>query len=90
MTGRSSGGGGTGGRAPVLRWPSYSFLGSLTDDERKSLLQLGAWRMYQPGKIILRQGAQGEFVVLILRGMAKVSLVAETGNEMLASIVQRS
>lgn len=69
-----------------MPWPHSSFLGSLTNGERDALLALGVGRKYPPGKIILRQGEAGEFVVLILRGIAKVSIVAETGKEMLVGI----
>lgn len=69
-----------------MRWPHSSFLGSLADGERDALLALGVERKYQPGKVILRQGETGEFVVLILGGIAKVSIVAETGKEMLVGI----
>jgi CRP/FNR family cyclic AMP-dependent transcriptional regulator len=71
---------------PLLPWPHSSFLGSLTSGERDALLALGVERKYPPGKIILRQGEAGEFVVLIVRGIAKVGIVADTGKEMLVGI----
>lgn len=68
------------------RWPRSSFLGSLTVAERETLLSLGSGRVYPPGRVILRQGEAGEFVVVILQGIAKVNVVAETGQEMLVGL----
>lgn len=86
MNGCSSDGTGSRGRAPMLSWPRSSFLGSLTDGEREALLALGVGRVYPRGKTILRQGETGELVVLILHGIAKVNVVAETGKETLLGI----
>jgi CRP/FNR family transcriptional regulator, cyclic AMP receptor protein len=86
MTGSSSDRKECGGSYSRSRWPHSSFLGSLTNGECAALLSLGVERRYPTGSTILRQGEAGEFVVLILRGIAKVSIVAETGKEMLAGI----
>lgn len=69
-----------------MPWPRRSFLGTLTNGERQELLELGSERLYTPGTSILRQGEEGKTVVLILNGIAKISIVSETGNEILVGI----
>lgn len=86
MTGSSSGDGRAHRHGSVPRWPPASFLGSLTDSQRESLLALGVARVYVPGDVVLRQGDRGGLVVLILRGIAKVTVIAETGKETLLGI----
>jgi CRP-like cAMP-binding protein len=69
-----------------MPWPHRSFLGSLTSGDRKELLALGRRRVYPRGAAILHQGDEGKIVVLILNGVAKISIVAETGTEILVGI----
>lgn len=68
------------------RWPQASFLGSLTEDECKSLLSLGIYRKYPRGTYLLHEGEKGNHVVIILRGIVKVSVDAETGNTVMLGI----
>lgn len=69
-----------------MPWPRRSFLGSLPSAEREGLLALGTERAYPPGTSILRQGEDGEIVVLIMSGITKISIVSRRGTEVLVGI----
>ena len=86
MTGHNPGWNQPGGSGPLMYWPHRSFLGSLTSGDRQDLLALGTERDYPLGRTILRQGEEGAIVVLILSGIAKINIVAETGTEVLVGI----
>ncbi len=86
MTGNNPGWKQPDGNGPLLRWPHRSFLGSLTSGDRQGLLALGTAWDYPLGKTILRQGEEGAIVVLLLSGIAKINIVAETGTEVLVGI----
>jgi CRP/FNR family transcriptional regulator, cyclic AMP receptor protein len=60
-----------------------SFLGMLTGNQRNSLLGLGSTTIYHPGEIIMREGNPGNTVVVILRGLARVTILSEDGKEVL-------
>jgi CRP/FNR family cyclic AMP-dependent transcriptional regulator len=86
MTGHDPGWKQPDGNGPLTSWPHRSFLGSLTSGDRQALLALGIGRDYPSGRSILRQGEEGAIVVLILSGIAKINLVAESGTEVLVGI----
>jgi CRP/FNR family transcriptional regulator, cyclic AMP receptor protein len=65
------------------RIPTDSFLGMLTDNQRNSLLGLGSNTTYRPGQTIMREGNPGNAVVIILRGLARVTVHSEDGKEVL-------
>ena len=58
----------------VNDWPAGSLLGALPDTARDRLLQRGTFIRY-PGssRVLFREGDQSRFVVLILRGVVKVT-----------------
>jgi CRP/FNR family cyclic AMP-dependent transcriptional regulator len=86
MTGHRPGRKEPGGSGSPIPWPHRSFLGSLTSGDRKELLNLGTRHVYPRHAPILRQGDEGKFVVLILNGIVKIRIAAETGTEILAGI----
>jgi CRP/FNR family transcriptional regulator, cyclic AMP receptor protein len=86
MIGDVTGNAGRGARGPGLTWRSSSFLGSLTNEDRESLLRLGSARTYRAGSIVIHQGEQSQLVVVILQGIVKVRIVAATGKETLLGI----
>jgi CRP/FNR family transcriptional regulator, cyclic AMP receptor protein len=55
----------------------------LTEKQRSSLLGLGSNTTYRPGQIIMREGGPGNAVVVILRGLARVTVLSEDGKEVL-------
>lgn len=55
-------------------WPAGSLLGTLPNAARNRLLQYGSRVRYpEPSKILFREGDESRFVVLILRGVVKVT-----------------
>lgn len=86
MTGSNPGRNESDRSGPQMPWPHRSFLGLLTGAERADLLDLGTERVYRLGANILRQGDEGGFVVLIMNGIAKISIVGDTGAEILVGI----
>jgi CRP/FNR family cyclic AMP-dependent transcriptional regulator len=55
-------------------WPPCSLLGMLPDAARDRLLQRGSLVRYPgPIKVLFREGDESEFVVVILRGVVKVT-----------------
>jgi CRP/FNR family cyclic AMP-dependent transcriptional regulator len=62
-------------------WPVGSLLGSLPDAARDRLLQRGSLVRYQaPGKVLFRKGDTAGSVVVILRGVVKVTASAPDGG----------
>jgi len=69
------------GAAPSMAYSG--FLGLLTSNQCSSLLELGSSRVYQPGQVLMREGNPADIVIVILRGLAKVTAVSEDGKEIL-------
>lgn len=68
-------------------WPPESFLGRLTAAERDALLACGHDATHEPGQVLLTNGDRGGgFVLLLLRGHAKVVTQGELGNDYLIGI----
>jgi CRP/FNR family transcriptional regulator, cyclic AMP receptor protein len=62
-------------------WPPGSLLATLPDAARQRLLQRGATLRYSsPSKIIFREGDKSRFVVVILRGVVKVTASVPGGG----------
>lgn len=70
--------------APVLLETSPGgFLGLLTAHQRRSLLKLGAVHRYSRGQVLMYEGGPADVVVVILDGLARVTVVSEDGKEIL-------
>ncbi len=71
------------GRNPwvVGDWPVGSLLGALPNAARDRLLQRGSLVRYPgPSKILFREGDKSSFVVLVLRGVVKVTASVPGGG----------
>jgi CRP/FNR family transcriptional regulator, cyclic AMP receptor protein len=71
----------------VRDWPAGSLLDSLPPAARDRLLQRGVLVRYPgPSRVLFREGDQSRFVVVILRGVVKVTGSAPGGPEALLAI----
>lgn len=65
----------------VADWPAGSLLGMLPDAARDRLLRRGiAVRYPGPSKILFREGDRSSFVLVILRGVVKVTASVTSGG----------
>jgi CRP/FNR family transcriptional regulator, cyclic AMP receptor protein len=78
-------------RGVVGDWPVGSLLGTLPNVARDRLLQRGTLVRYPgPSKILFREGDKSRFVVLIIRGVVKVTAsVPDGGPDALLAIRMR-
>jgi CRP/FNR family cyclic AMP-dependent transcriptional regulator len=68
------------------RWAPGSLLASLAPAQRQVLLALGARRQYHPGHILMAEGDESTFVVIILDGYVKIIGRTEGGVESLLAV----
>jgi len=68
------------------RWAPGSLLAALAPAERQVLLALGARRQYHPGRILMAEGDESTFAVLILDGYVKIIGRTEGGVESLLAV----
>ncbi|MEV0704925.1 Crp/Fnr family transcriptional regulator [Saccharopolyspora sp. NPDC050389] len=76
-------------RPPVAEnpsWPEETLLGKLDPKSRAVLLGLGSKKSYEAGETLLAQGVPASHVVLLLRGIAKVTAGQENGTETLLAV----
>lgn len=79
--------GGADGADRTGRWPRAGLLGGLDDHGRETLLRLGsAVRYPEAGRVVIRQGDVSRFVVLLLDGVVKATVVTVDGMEILLAI----
>jgi CRP/FNR family cyclic AMP-dependent transcriptional regulator len=64
-------------RRPAASWAPATFLGSLPAATAAELVGLGARRQIPAGRIILREGAAGSHVVVLISGFVKVTTAVE-------------
>ena len=57
------------------------FLASLSSEERTALEQLGRRKVFPAGTVIVHEGVVGEAIVLLLRGVLKISDVTPSRKE---------
>jgi CRP/FNR family transcriptional regulator, cyclic AMP receptor protein len=57
----------------IETWPRGSLLAELTEPTVRALLRLGPEQSMPPGGVLMREGSDGSHVVVIRRGVAKVS-----------------
>ncbi len=69
-----------------LRWPDGSVLGRLAPGDLRTIMQVGVYREYAPEDIIIREDDETDFVVLLLRGWAKVTAAMDSGGVALLAI----
>jgi CRP/FNR family transcriptional regulator, cyclic AMP receptor protein len=68
------------------QWPPSSLLGSLTMTSRDRLLEPGMTRQYVAGKVLMREGDDTKFVVVLLDGVVKTTGLTSEGKEALLAI----
>ena len=70
------------GETQVRRpWPATTFLGRLTAGERQALFRLGRRKEYGNGTYVLRQGATGRDVFVVLGGRVEILMLERGGRE---------
>ncbi|MBT2227840.1 Crp/Fnr family transcriptional regulator [Nonomuraea sp. NEAU-A123] len=67
-------------------WPNGSFLAGLAPSDRQALLSLGTLCHYRPGAALVVEGDRTTDVLLLLRGLAKITATAESGRPALLAI----
>ncbi|MBC8092688.1 MAG: Crp/Fnr family transcriptional regulator [Pseudonocardia sp.] len=67
-------------------WPRDSLLGLLAETQRATLLAAGTERDFVPGATLLCQGDRTSHVLVVVRGVAKVTSAAENGRETLLAL----
>jgi CRP/FNR family transcriptional regulator, cyclic AMP receptor protein len=67
-------------------WPPSSLLGSLPDTSRDRLLERGTTRQYLAGQVLIREGEETKFVVVLLDGVVKATGLTLDGKETLLAI----
>ena len=67
---------------------SGSFLDLLSDLDRSDLLSLGRPRAFRRGASIVVQGDHSDAVLVLLRGLVKVTLDTDDGHEILLSVLR--
>ncbi|MDT3398069.1 Crp/Fnr family transcriptional regulator [Streptomyces sp. B1866] len=69
------------------RWPPASLLGSLDPGAREVLLRLGAAVQYpEASRVLIREGEESRFVVILLDGVVKATGLAPDGREILLAV----
>ncbi|HEY3479811.1 MAG TPA: cyclic nucleotide-binding domain-containing protein, partial [Streptomyces sp.] len=73
------------GAAGPAQWegPSSTFLGRLPRSTREQLLEQGTPMVYPKHRVLMRQGDDGQHLLLLTRGVVKVVTASESGTEML-------
>ena len=66
--------------------PDHGFLRLVGASERAALLALGRIARFQHGAVLMHEGDQGDRVMILLAGRAKVTRVGVDGHETLLSI----
>ncbi|MFF8599410.1 Crp/Fnr family transcriptional regulator [Streptomyces sp. NPDC015232] len=73
-----------GGPAPV--WPERSLLALLSPPARAELLAAGTEVRYEPGAVLLAEGARDRHALLLVSGLAKVTATVENGQTSLLAV----
>lgn len=74
---------GTGARHD---WPLTTFLGRLPGPAGADLLEQGTPMIYHKHRVLLRQGDDGRHLLLLTRGVVKITASSESGTEVLLGI----
>jgi CRP/FNR family cyclic AMP-dependent transcriptional regulator len=70
-------------------WPEDSFVALLPEAERDALLSAGAPVRFADDEILLAQGEIGDFLYVLMNGLVKVLVAAETGAETALAVRSR-
>ena len=71
------------------RWTPDSFIATLPDDERLTLLRAGALVRFGDDEVLMLQGDVGDFVYVLTEGKVKVIVAAESGVETMLAMRSR-
>jgi CRP/FNR family cyclic AMP-dependent transcriptional regulator len=71
---------------PASLWPRSSLLARLGDSDREELLSAGTRAVFPSGRVLIRQGTDDDYVVLLTKGLTKVVVDTENGHEALLAI----
>lgn len=66
--------------------PGSSFLAGLPTSARSAIMALGTTKDYAPGTILLREGARGSHVLVLVKGLVKVTATSPEGHLSLLAI----
>ncbi len=76
-------------RANNDRWPKDSFIADLPDTERAVVLAVGEYHRFEDERILLVQGEVGDYVYVVISGLVKVIVEAESGAQTTLAIRSR-
>jgi CRP/FNR family cyclic AMP-dependent transcriptional regulator len=76
-------------RASHEQWPENSFVGQLPEAERAALLAAGAPFRFADDQLLLVQGEAGDFLYVLMSGLVKVIVEAESGAQTTLAIRSR-
>lgn len=68
------------------QWPDTSLVGRLAPEDRATVMALGRRVGYRGGEILIHEGGQSDYVLVLLGGMAKVTAQAPGGREALLAV----
>src|ERR1700678_3425371 len=71
------------------RWPSGSFVDTLTEAERAALFRAGPLVRFGPDEVMMLQGDVGDCLYVLTDGKVKVLVAAESGTETMLAIRSR-
>jgi CRP/FNR family transcriptional regulator, cyclic AMP receptor protein len=71
------------------QWPRGSFIEALADGDRAALLGAGAPVCFADDEVLVRQGEPGDVVYVLVSGLVKVIVAAESGAETTLTIRSR-
>jgi CRP/FNR family transcriptional regulator, cyclic AMP receptor protein len=70
-------------------WPPTSLIGQLPPTERGALLDAGTSAQFSDDEVIVRQGDQGTGMFVLLRGLVKIRVAAESGSNTVLAVLSR-
>jgi hypothetical protein len=68
---------------PSSLWPQSSLLARLKEPDRQEVLSAGTRAEFPSQHVLIRQGAQEDYAVLLTKGLTKVVVDTENGHEAL-------
>ena len=60
---------------------SFDFLGLLSPEQRSALEARGRRKQFSPGDALIHEGLAGDVVLVLLRGVVKVTSITDSGSE---------
>jgi CRP-like cAMP-binding protein len=70
-------------------WPHGTLLGRLAPEARTALLDAGTGTQFADDAIIVRQGDHGSHLFVLLHGLVKIRMAAESGSNTVLAILSR-